>query len=149
MIVLLSILLFSKSDCLLVLCCIYWHVLTAFTRRVQHTGGRKKTAVMVWNIQGTMDENLVAWATRKLWFVHLLTAHHDIHITTIFRWTPPIPQISTKMNCYSSHNYEQYSPTSDNCGSNIINHLILLPKNLLLKIYDLKYRTKMKPKVSQ
>jgi hypothetical protein len=73
----------------------------------------------------------------------------DIYITTIFRWTPPIPRFSTKMNCYSSHNYKQHSPTSDNCGSNIINHLILLPKNLLLKIYDLKYRTKMKPEVSQ
>jgi len=35
MIVLFSILLFSKSDCLLVLRYIYWHVLRASTRRVQ------------------------------------------------------------------------------------------------------------------
>jgi len=31
-----SILLFSKSDCVLVLCCIYLHILTASTRRVQY-----------------------------------------------------------------------------------------------------------------
>jgi hypothetical protein len=69
---------------------------------------------------------------------------HAIHIAAIFRWPTTIPRISTKLNCYSSHNYKQHSPTSNNCGSNITNHSILLPKNLLLKIYDLKYRTKMK-----
>ena len=35
MIVLFSILLFSKSDCALVLCCISLHILIASTRRVQ------------------------------------------------------------------------------------------------------------------
>jgi len=31
-----SVLLFSKSDCLLVSCSIYWHVLRASTSRVQY-----------------------------------------------------------------------------------------------------------------
>jgi len=60
---------------------------------------------------------------------------------------PPFPWILTKMNFYSNHNYKQYSPTSNNCSSNTINYPILLPKNLLLKIYNLKHRTKMKLKV--
>jgi hypothetical protein len=74
---------------------------------------------------------------------------HDIHITSIFRWTPPITRISTEMNCYSSHNYKQHSPPSNNRGSNITKHLIQLPKNLLLMIFNPKYRTKMKRKASQ
>jgi hypothetical protein len=35
---------------------------------------------------------------------------YNIHIFTIPRWSPPIPWISTEMNCYSSHNYKQHSP---------------------------------------
>ena len=60
---------------------------------------------------------------------------HDIHITVIFRWASSIPWIPTKMNCYSSHNYKQYSPTSNNCSTNIINYPLLLPKNLLLYMF--------------
>jgi hypothetical protein len=51
---------------------------------------------------------------------------HDIHINVILRWTSPIPWISTKMNCYSSHNYKQHSSNSNNCSSNITNYSILL-----------------------
>ena len=44
--------------------------------------------------------------------------------------------------------YKQYSPTSNNCSSNITNYPIL-PKNLILKIHNLKHGTKMKFKISQ
>ena len=69
---------------------------------------------------------------------------HDVHITVIFRLTSPIPWVPTKMNCYPSHNHKQHSPTSNSSGSNIINHIVLLPENLLLKFYNFEHRTKMK-----
>jgi len=47
MIVLYSILLFSKSDCLLVLCYIYLHVLRPSTRRVHWESDSSKRAVLV------------------------------------------------------------------------------------------------------
>jgi len=53
------------------------------------------------------------------------------------------------MNCYPSYNYKQHNPTSNSCGSNIINHTVLLLKNLLLKLYNFEYRTKMKFKAPQ
>jgi len=40
MIVLFAVLLFSKSNCLLVLFYVYWHVLRASTRRVQRSALR-------------------------------------------------------------------------------------------------------------
>ena len=74
---------------------------------------------------------------------------HNIHITNIFRWAASIPWVHTKMNCYSSHNYKQYSSTSNNCCINLINYSVLLSKNFLLKIYDPKHRAKMKYKIPQ
>ena len=62
---------------------------------------------------------------------------------------PPIPWFPTKINCHSSHNYKQYSTTDNNCGSNIINHPILLPKYLILKFYNFEHRTKMNLEVPQ
>ena len=53
----------------------------------------------------------------------------------VWRWTPTIPRFPTKMNCYSSYDYKQHSPASNNCGSNIPNYPILLLKNLLLKFH--------------
>ena len=48
---------------------------------------------------------------------HTIITNKDIHITVTFRWASFIPWVPTKMNCYSSNNYKQYSPTSNNCGS--------------------------------
>jgi hypothetical protein len=62
---------------------------------------------------------------------------------------PPIPWFSTKMNCHSSHNYKEYSTTGNNCGSNIINHPIVLPEYLLLKFYNFEHRTKWKLEIPQ
>ena len=76
------------------------------------------------------------------WPIGHFGGRYDIHITVIFAWASSIPRISTKMNCYSSNNYKQYNPTSNNCSSNIINHPILLPKNILLKIHILKHGKK-------
>ena len=47
---------------------------------------------------------------------------HDIHITIIFRWASPISWIPTKMNCYSSHDYKQHSPVSNDCSSHIVSN---------------------------
>ena len=41
------------------------------------------------------------------------------------------------------------TPTSNNCDSNIINHPILLPRDLGLKFYKFEHRTKMKLEVLQ
>ena len=71
---------------------------------------------------------------------------HVIHITIIFRWASSVPWFPTKMNCYLNHNYKHYSPTSNNSSSNIINHPILVPKNLLFKIHNFKHRNKVKRK---
>jgi hypothetical protein len=53
------------------------------------------------------------------------------------------------MNCYSSHNYTQHSSASNNFGRIVVTYPTLLPKNLLLKIHNLKQRTKMKLKIPQ
>ena len=47
---------------------------------------------------------------------------HNIHITAIIRRASSFPCVPTKMNCYLSHNYEQYSPTSNNCISHHHRH---------------------------
>ena len=39
--------------------------------------------------------------------------------------------------------------TGNSCDSNIINYTILLPKNLLLKLYNFEHRNKMKFKAPQ
>jgi len=52
------------------------------------------------------------------------------------------------MNRYGSYNYKHGSAGS-NCGNNILNYPILLPKNLLLKFHNFEYRAEMKFEVSQ
>ena len=63
-------------------------------------------------------------------------------------WAASMPWIPTEMNSYSGRNYKQYNLAGNNYSSNIINHPILLPTNLLLKICNPKHRTKMKYKVA-
>jgi len=63
MIVLFSMLLFSKSDCLLVLCYIYLHVLRAPTRRV-HLNLKKKIFFCRSNILHHLQRTLV-WMVYK------------------------------------------------------------------------------------
>ena len=71
---------------------------------------------------------------------------YNVYITIIPGRAPSIPWVSTRMNCYPSNNYKQHGSASNSWGSNIIVYPILLPKNLLLKLYNFEHRNKMKLK---
>jgi hypothetical protein len=62
MIVLFSILFFSKSDCVLVLCIIYLHILTASTRSVQ----AKVTVLLLLKTSEREQHGTVLPGTRQL-----------------------------------------------------------------------------------
>ena len=74
---------------------------------------------------------------------------YNVYIPIVPGRAPSIPWISTKMNRYSSNNRKLPNSASNCYSSNITNHSILLPKNLLLKLCNFEYRTKIKPKTSQ